>query len=1440
MKHTRLWLATIAVLWCNLAASAHDFEMDGIYYNITSSTDLTVEVTYKGSTSSWYINEYAGEITIPETVTYKDNTYQVTSIGTEAFYDCSTLTSISISKSVSTIKKYAFASCKGLSAVTIPENVALIEDNAFNGCTSLKEVIISDSHDILSVGLSGSDGLFDDCPLEQIYMGRNLDYRLSKKTSPPFSNKELLTKVVIGNYVTQIGEYAFWQCTNLTAIHLPESVTSIGRGAFSNCSSLASILFSDNIISIGSDVFLGSAWFDNLPDGEIYVGKIFYKYKGVMPENTSIEIKEGTVSIGYEAFYGCNNLSSIVIPESVTSIGIRAFYGCCNLSSITLPNRITEIAYETFSGCSNLTSITIPENVTQIRDYAFYNCVNLYKIVNYSSLPLSVGTTQHGYVAYYAKIALVGNTLSSIGDFQFSTIDNTHYLVNYFGKDTDIVLPNSYNGENYKIEQFAFYNCGTLTSIYIPVGVVSIGDKAFYNCSNLTSISLPESIVSIGNMVFSGCTGELVVHCNIPSVSASNYGTFYNSKFTKVIVNKNVTSIGDRSFDDCFSLKEVIIEDGGETLSLGENYISYSSSSIGQGLFYDCPLEKVYLGRNLDYSCSGSCGYSPFYNSESSPSISLGDSITRIRSYLYYNNKELSSITIPQNVTEIGGSAFDGCDSLTEVYFEDGEQILSLGYNEYNYNGYGEGLFYDYKQLRKVHIGRELDFNTDKKYGYSPFYKMNIDTLIISKKQSKDLRLGGINKQATLLYMDNDYSKVLPVGLQENCTLHYFNAPYSSSNHKDVAGYLKNELKCNAQMVPLGNISAGFYSLEVTLNDTLLKHEVRGRVPVTTGPNRKPILRRYVKINGDTITANAAGVYKCENLEMDTDYNVELIYNGYRDNLYKRYTTSTAVSTKKFEPTCNVSATLSTATIRYNMGDTIGFGKPISEIGVHFYGNGTHYPADGKDEWLNLPYHTTIKDLRPGSSYSYQIYLKTDTNYYYSEYQHFNMKYPTIKLVENKKSTQTTATLKVIGEYKDNNISPIEIGVMLDYKSYWGGYQHSGQYIADSDGNVLITGLKPNTTYAMTPYIKYFEDDFYPTTGTILTITTDSVSIACDCVATSATTLTVKGTHDAGDATVIEYGFRDHAANMDQITLTGLDPNDTYTFTYYVTTAEGGTVHKTITATTEELTFNTLKAKATSHTRAIICAKSNIANEESGTGFEWRRIDAPDLVPSEFAGCAVHDGMMEGILENLSANTYYKYRPFYTSASGQSYYGEWIGFGTADAYVYFAPTVHTYTTATKNTNIVCLTGYVLPGSDDIVEQGFEYWKDETSTRSGNNVTKVLANGQRMSVLIENLEYGTRYKYRAFVTTTKETVFGEIQMFETPIQTDVEEITYDKPIVISSDEGVIYINNVEENCRVRIFTLSGVEIYTGYDREISVESGIYIIHINNIIQKLMVK
>ena len=301
----------------------------------------------------------------------------------------------------------------------------------------------------------------------------------------------------------------------------------------------------------------------------------------------------------------------------------------------------------------------------------------------------------------------------------------------------------------------------------------------------------------------------------------------------------------------------------------------------------------------------------------------------------------------------------------------------------------------------------------------------------------------------------------------------------------------------------------------------------------------------------------------------------------------------------------------------------------------------------------------------------------------------------------------------------------------------------------------------------------------------------------------------------------------------------GLEPDKNYSFPITMGTEYGYTVEDSLTVRTEQLVFNTLKAKATSNTRAVICAETNISEEESGTGFEWRRIDAPDLVPSEFAPCAVHEGVMEGALHNLSANTYYKYRPCYTSQSGKSYYGEWIGFGTADAYVYFTPTVHTYATASAGTNAARLSGYVLAGSDDIIEQGFG--KAETavmhSTHNNGNVKRVTATGQRMSIVVGELDYGTVYMCRAYARTAKETVYGEEQSFETSYPNSIEE-NREESITIQTVGNAVYVNGCNEN--VLVYTLFGTVVYNGPEKEITLNSGTYIVKAGNITKKIQIR
>ena len=198
-------------------------------------------------------------------------------------------------------------------------------------------------------------------------------------------NKSLKGNVTIpsklGGYpVTAIGDSAFINLSGIKSVTIPNSVTRIGYNAFNGCTGLASIKIPDSVSSISSDAFADTAWYQAQPFGDVYAGKVYYKYKGTMLENTSVVIKTGTKGIAGSAFSKCDGLTSITIPDSVTSIGDSAF-SYCGLTNITIPNRVTSIGDSAFFDCYGLTNITIPDSVTSIGNFAFRYCVSLKSII---------------------------------------------------------------------------------------------------------------------------------------------------------------------------------------------------------------------------------------------------------------------------------------------------------------------------------------------------------------------------------------------------------------------------------------------------------------------------------------------------------------------------------------------------------------------------------------------------------------------------------------------------------------------------------------------------------------------------------------------------------------------------------------------------------------------------------------------------------------------------------------------------------------------------------------------------------------------------------------------------------------------------------------------------------------------------------------------------
>jgi len=373
-------------------ASAHDFEVDGIYYNINGNE---ASVTYKGQYDDTYANEYSGSITIPATVTCDGTTYFVTNIGDRAFSKCTGLTSVVIPNTVTNIGFCAFSGCSGLTSVVIPNSVTNIGGIAFYNCSGLTSVIIPNS--VTNIG----GGAFFNC--------------------------NGLTSVTIPNSVTSIKEHTFYKCVSLTSIEIPNSVTNIGYEAFLGCTNLWDIIFPNTFIYYDHDVFTGTAWYDNQSDGLVYAGKIAYKYKGSMPEGTIIILEDGTLGIAYSAFEGCYGLTNIDIPSSVISIGQNAFSECTNLTEIEIPNSVTNIPEHAFYNCKGLTNMTIPESVTSIGKAAFAGCNNLRNQISFPKSVREIGERAF-YNTFFSHISFEGD-INYLGSYSFANNDDAGDLL---------------------------------------------------------------------------------------------------------------------------------------------------------------------------------------------------------------------------------------------------------------------------------------------------------------------------------------------------------------------------------------------------------------------------------------------------------------------------------------------------------------------------------------------------------------------------------------------------------------------------------------------------------------------------------------------------------------------------------------------------------------------------------------------------------------------------------------------------------------------------------------------------------------------------------------------------------------------------------------------------------------------------------------------------
>ena len=256
--------------------------------------------------------------------------------------------------------------------------------------------------------------------------------------------------------------------------------------------------------------------------------------------------------IGRVAFRYNNSITSVTIGNNVTSIGYEAFRECYRLTALTVSDSVTAISPSAFYGCGGLTSVTIGNSVSNIGTSAFEACDKLVEVINKSSLSVTAGDMGNGYVAYYAKEVHSGESkLVNQSGYMFYTYNGVDYLIGYSGSDTELTLPESYNGQSYKIYDRAFYNYTGRKAVTIPHGITDISHEAFYGCLNIEKATVHSAAVfcipkdNLKTVVITGGT------------SIGDFAFCDSDSLENVTIGSSITSIGEWAFNGCSKLANI-------------------------------------------------------------------------------------------------------------------------------------------------------------------------------------------------------------------------------------------------------------------------------------------------------------------------------------------------------------------------------------------------------------------------------------------------------------------------------------------------------------------------------------------------------------------------------------------------------------------------------------------------------------------------------------------------------------------------------------------------------------------------------------------------------------------------------------------------------------------------------------------------------------------
>ena len=699
---------------------------DSAFSDCSGLTSVTIPV----SVTSIEGSAFSGctgltSVTIPNTVT---------SIGARAFVGCSGLSSVTIPDSVTSIGTQTFAGCSGLTSVVIPHGVTSIGVWAFSGCSSLISVTIPDS--ITSIPESryhygySSDAFLECenltetriCVTDMARWCTNAINSNLRGTRRIIVDGVEVTDLCIPDGVTNIGNYAFYNCDGLTSVTIPDSVTSIapyafedcggitsvivpgrfrmqsvfqksyqsitnaviingetsiGDSAFSDCTGLTSVTIPDSVTSIANNAFSGCGNIRNvIAPGRFIMSAIFPNaYSSI----TNAVIDGCSTSVVCCAFSGCSGLMSVTIPVSVTNIDDDAFSGCSGLMSVTIPNSVTNIGWYAFYGCSSLTSVTIPDSVQSISDYAFADCMSLEEIV----FPEGPRTISRGVLFECGNLSRVTlpSTITCLGDLDLRGIEvDGSELIDGFrvwngwvlGYEDETVsrleIPEGVIG----IAPYALADFWDMEEVVLPQSLKYIGWGAFMYDTYLDNVVIPDGVEYIDGEAFEGCTYLRDVEIG-EGVEKIGEMAFANcTQLTTFTIPNGVREIGYCAFYNCWRMLSVKLPLNLETI--GWDLFSQCSSLVGVTV----PSERFTMAELLGERCgnitsaaivSGSTSIcaNAFGGCSKLEVVDIPAGVMNIQYAAFKNCSKLASVSLPETVESIEAQAFSGCAALQAI-----------------------------------------------------------------------------------------------------------------------------------------------------------------------------------------------------------------------------------------------------------------------------------------------------------------------------------------------------------------------------------------------------------------------------------------------------------------------------------------------------------------------------------------------------------------------------------------------------------------------------------------------------------------------------------------------------------------------------------------------------------------------------------------------------